>query len=261
MFNRRTLLLIFTLGITILSCQKEPDINDLENTNCRLTKIIQGTHNGGGDDTTFLFHYDNTGKINLIDDIQWGDTFSISLGYDNLGRLIRVTDEDAWSHESNYSYNPDGKLGSITYCWPDTQKVVFDYTGQELPAKLTFYDKNATAWDYSYEKHYTYTNGNVTTVETIFNGRSTKQYLEYDTVRTNELFRQLALISFRTVRLGFYEAYFYFNKNMMKKYKNEETGTEYNASYTMDKGRIVKIQYTPPDNSWLEANNYFFECK
>jgi len=264
---QKNILYGFVLLLFTVSCQpkKESPIDPKKNelaTTCRLVKLIQGTHNGAVNDTTFNFYYDATGKLNMVTDYYAGypgiDTLLIT--YNDSGKLIKII-PPGFLNGTTFTYTSNGLLSEIYHPRTGYEKWRFIYNGSStLPEKCIKTDYTAvgsfTFLD-SVEYRYTAQNGNIVSKETFKNGVSQAiSTFEYDTIPN--LNADLSLISLRREPIGFYEEFCFFNKNLIKR-KVAQNDT-YNVNYTLDSGKVVKsLTYptTPPG----ATRNYFWECQ
>jgi hypothetical protein len=260
---QKILLYPFVL-LLFISCRPEKDDNGPEKK-CRLVKLIQGTHNGAGDDTTYLFKYGASGKITHITESnpKYNYTHEYDLTYNDSGRLARVVSPTATNY---YKYKANGLLEEVTTVYfVDTSRFRFDYGSSTVPQKcfryhyFTYFKK----WD-TLEYRYTSQNGNITTRETFIDGVSIFKYnYEYDTIPNVN--PDLILIGFNSVvMIGLYDEYLYFNKNVLKK-KTSNDGNLF-IKYQLESERIVKsVDYylqapALTDTSGNTTRNYFYEC-
>ncbi len=235
---------------------------------CRLVKLIQGTHNGGVNDTTFNFYYNATGKLNMVTGGQAGINVDTSLiTYNDSGKLVKVI-PPRFIHGTTFTYTSKGLLSEINYRSFDYMKMRFVYNGSStLPDKAVIYTltgADGTPKDSS-EYRYTSQNGNIISKE-IFNSKGVslaKSIFEYDTIPN--LNTDLTLISLNDQALGLYDEVFYFNKNLVKKnaYTDPSKHTyTYNVSYKLDSGKVVQsFTYNEQNPQPSSTRNYFWECQ
>ena len=268
--------LMYFLVLLFIACQREtsppPPTPNQPTKQCRLVKMIQGTHNGAGYDTTFAFYYDTSGKMISVTSHNPGyDDEKYTLTYDNSGHLIKVSDSADYSN-SLFSYTSNGLLSDMrTFRLMDSIRMHFTYGSSTIPEKCKQikYSYVSNTWDSTIEYHYTVQNGNITIVEAFNNGVSAnKAYYEYDTIPNFNT--TLTLISQFTVPLGLFDQVWPFNKNAIKKQTpasgNFYLGGPFSFSYNVDSGRIARsdFQWLGPNNSDTiggETRFYYYDCK
>jgi hypothetical protein len=272
-------LMYFSVLLLFMACQREtspptPTPPNQTTKQCRLVKLIQGTHNGAVDDTTFTFYYDTSGKMISVTDHNPGyDDDKYTLTYDNSGRLIKVIDSSGYAN-SLFSYTGNGLLSDMrTFRLMDSIRMHFTYGSSTIPEKCKQieYSYISNTWDSAIEYHYSVQNGNITSVEAFNNGVSAaKAYYEYDTVPNFNT--TLALISQFSVPLGLYDQIWPFNKNAAKKKTiNNSTGNYVGDAFyiknKMDSGRLVKSEFdwlNPPtftDTVQRDTRFYYYDCQ
>lgn len=249
----------------VISCNDKDD--DLETPapakTCRLAKLIQGTHNGAGDDTTLIYNYDAAGKITSVTYQQpsFSDTHNIAINYDDLARVIKVNN----APQSLFTYTAGGLLNEMIFVSRDTLRYQFIYGSSTLPEKCKRHSWSSVTkkWDSTIQYNYTFQNGNMVTKEGVFSGVSKyKEYYDYDTI-TN-VSKNLNLIA-RGVPMGIYEEFAYFNKNMIKKARGWQSG--YYIDYKTDSGRITKsftYGLSAPnftDTIGKSTRTYYYDCQ
>lgn len=230
---------------------------------CRLAKLIQGTHNGAGDDTTLIYNYDASGKITSVTYQQpsFSDTHNIAITYDDSARVTKVTTY----YQYIFKYTTSGLLSDIIFINRDSLRYQFIYGSSTLPEKCKRHSWSSVTkkWDSTIQYNYTFQNGNMVTKEGVFSGVSQyKEYFDYDTI-TN-VSKDLNLIA-RGVPMGIYEEFAYFNKNMIKKAKGWQSG--YCVDYKTDSGRITKSftyglsapKFT--DTTGKGTRTYYYVCQ
>jgi hypothetical protein len=260
---QKILLYAFVL-LLFISCRPERD--NKPSGNCGLVKLIQGTHNGSGDDTTYLFKYDASGKITHITESnpRYNYTHEYNLTYNNLGRLASATSPTATNY---YKYKANGLPDEVTTTYfADTTRFRFDYGSSTVPQKCVRYHYSyyAKKWD-TLEYRYTFQNGNITSQELFIKGAFIRKYhYEYDTIPN--VTPDLILTGFNSlVLLGLHDEFLYFNKNVIKKQTSDEGGLV--IQYQLESERITKsVHYylKPPaftDTSDNTTRNYFYECR
>jgi hypothetical protein len=279
-FMQKTLLYAFVL-LFVLSCQPNKDDNLVTpdpapepEKKCRLMKLIQGTHNGAAEDTTFNFYYDASGKLNKVIYFQTyngklsSDTIKIT--YNDSGRLASVI--GSYYRRANYfKYNTNGSLAEATATGGlyDTIRFRYDYASSTVPQKSMRYQYSySKKWDTA-EYRYTYQNGNIVTVESFYpNNISVKRSYDYDTIpNVNADLILMGLQS--TVPVGYFDEFLYFNKNALKRYTSTVNNytSAYYINYKTDSGRITKSVLnwlkSPAltDTSQRDTRNYFYECQ
>jgi len=249
----------------IISCNDKDD--DLQTPapakTCRLAKLIQGTHNGAGDDTTLIYNYDAAGKITSVTYQQpsFSDTHNIAINYDDPARVIKVNN----APQSLFTYTAGGLLNEMIFVSRDTLRYQFIYGSSTLPEKCKRHSWSSVTkkWDSTIQYNYTFQNGNMVTKEGVFSGVSTyKEYLDYDTI--SNVRKNLNLIA-RGVSMGIYEEFAYFNKNMIKKARGWQSG--YYIDYKTDSGRITKsftYGLSAPnftDTIGKSTRTYYYDCQ
>jgi hypothetical protein len=271
--------LVYFSMLLFIACQRDMSgpspTSDPNQTakQCRLVKMIQGTHNGAGDDTTFLFYYDTLGKMTRVTYHNPGyNDDEYTLTYDNSGHLINVSDPYDFAN-TLFSYTSNGLLSELrSYRLLDSLRFRFVYGSSTVPEKCIEYKLSyfTHLWDSTIEYHYTAQNGNITRIEIFKNGVSTNTaYCEYDTIPNFNT--TLALISQYTLPLGLFDQVWLFNKNALKKYTpasdNNYLGGPYSFSYNIDSGKVVRSDFAwleGPTNSDTAAKNtrfYYYDCK
>ncbi len=268
---QKTLLYAFVL-LFVISCQPNkdddlvtPDPAPEPEKKCRLVKLIQGTHNGAGEDTIHTFYYDATGKISKVNFKQpaFNSDYDINITRDDSGRLTKAS-----AYLNNiYKYTANGRLSEIIWTHRDTLRFRYVYGASVIPEKSIRYRYSfvTKTWDSTFEYHYTFQNGNMVTRETFKNGVSAeKEYYEYDTIPN--IATDLILLSQNGVAtIGFYDEFLYFNKNVLK--KNKGSSSQYYIDYKTDSGRITKSVLsllkspTYTDTSGRTTRYYFYECQ
>ena len=258
-------LLYAILLLFVFSCDDKD--NDLQTPapapSCRLAKIIQGTHNGAGDDTTLIYNYDAAGKITSVTYQQpsYNDTSNFIVNYDDSARVIRVNTAPHYL----FKYTAGGLLSDMIYITRDSLRYQFIYGSSTLPqsCKRHAWSSVTKKWDSTIQYVYTFQNGNMVTKEGMQSGVSQyKEYFEYDTI--SNLSKNLSLIA-RIVPMGIYEEFAYFNKNMIKKAKGRQSG--YYIDYKTDSGRINKsftYGLSAPnftDTTGKITRTYFYDCQ
>jgi hypothetical protein len=268
-FMQKTIVYACVLLLFIISCNDKDSPIDPKNEpvkKCRLVKLIQGTHNGAANDTTFNFYYDATGKLNMVTDFYAGypgiDT--LLLTYNDSGKLIKAIPA-GYTNASTFTYTSNGQLSEIYYPRNGYEKWRFVYNGSSnLPEKCiktTYLSSPGSTHLDSVEYRYIVQNGNIVSKETFSKGVSVgKSTFEYDTIPN--LNANLSLISLRYEALGFSDEISYFNKNLIKKnvYTYLTYSFPYNVSYKLDSGKVVQsltYEATPPG----DTRNYFWECQ
>ncbi|AEW03565.1 hypothetical protein A4D02_19715 [Niastella koreensis] len=268
---QKSILYVFVL-LFVISCNPKKDSPVDPPTDpvkkCRLVKIIQGTHNGAVNDTTFNFYYDAAGKLNMVTDFYSGypgiDSFSLT--YNDSGKLVKILESEYFNPNGTiFTYTNTGLLSEINYrslSSFDYMKMRFVYNGSStLPDKavvLTLTTFGGTAKDSS-EYRYIAQNGSIVSKEK-FNSKGAslgKTTFGYDTIPN--LSTDLALIGLFDEPIGFTDEVFYFSKNMIKTYNSN--GYNYNVSYKQDSGKIVQsFTYYNQNPAPGATRNYFWEC-
>jgi hypothetical protein len=269
---QKSILYAFVLLLFVISCEPKKDspIEPKEEPvkKCRLVKMIQGTHNGTVNDTTFNFYYDASGKLNMVTDFYSGypgiDT--LSLTYNDSGKLAKIIQSRYFNpNGTTFAYTSTGLLNEVNYrslTSFDYMKLRFVYNGAStVPDKavvLTLTAFGGTAKDSS-EYRYTTQNGIIVSKEK-FNSKgasSGKTTFEYDTIPN--LSTDLALVGLFDEPIGFNDEVFYFSKNLVKTYNNN--GYMYTRSYTLDSGKVAQsFTYYDKNPQPGATRNYFWEC-
>lgn len=230
---------------------------------CRLVKVIQGTHNGAGKDTTFIFSYDTTGKITKINyQISgYSTNMDVFLNYDNSGHLLK----QATSFRGvSFQYTSAGLLSAISTKSFDSIQLSFVYGASTIPDKGLYctYDYSTQKWD-TIEHRYTVQNDNITSVEILKAGVSKDIYnYEYDTLLNNN--KTLALLSqYALVNIGWFDEINCFNKNLIKR-KTPKSDQPYYLRYQTESGRLTKSEFswlTGTDTTQRDTRYFYYDCK
>lgn len=269
---QKSILYAFVLLLFAISCEPKKDspIDPKEEPvkKCRLVKLIQGTHNGAVNDTTFNFYYDAAGKLNMVTDFYSGypGIDSLSLTYNDSGKLVKILRSEYFNpNGTNFMYTSTGLLNEINYRSMSTfdyMKMRFVYTGSStLPDKavvLTLTTFGGTAKDSS-EYRYITQNGSIVSKEK-FNSKGAslgKTTFAYDTIPN--LSTNVALIGLFDEPIGFADEVFYFSKFMIKTYSSP--GYSYNVNYKLDSGKVAQsFTYYDQNPAPGATRNYFWEC-
>jgi YD repeat-containing protein len=267
-------LLYFLVFLCIISCKREtspPNPTPDQAKKCRLVKMIQGTNNGAGYDSTFMFYYDASGKLTKVtyQNPGYNQNSEYLLSYDDSGRLIKISSPGP---PATYTYTTNGLLSNMySFRLSDSIRRRFVYGSSAIPEKCIEYKRSFVTkqWD-SVEHRYTVQNGNITALEAFVEGVSkNKAFYEYDTIPN--LNATLSLISQWTVPLGLYEEILPFNKNMLKKKtianaNGHYVGQGYLINYKVDSGRVVQsifnsLPVSPNTDTSRTTRYYFYECQ
>jgi antitoxin component YwqK of YwqJK toxin-antitoxin module len=261
----------FVLLLFVISCNDKDSPIEPKNEpakKCRLVKMIQGTHNGAVNDTTFNFYYNAAGKLNMVTDYYSGypGIDSLSLTYNDSGKLVKIMHSKYFNpNGTTFTYTSFGLLSEVNYrslASFDYMKMRFVYNGSStLPDKavvLTLTAFGGPAKDSS-EYRYTAQNGSIVSKEK-FNSKgasSGKTTFAYDTIPN--LSTDVALIGLFDEPIGFADEVLYFSKNTIKTYSSP--GYSYNVNYKLDSGKIVQsLTYYDQAPQPGATRNYFWEC-
>lgn len=250
------------LCILVLACQKDNDPTVEEaKKNCRLTKIIQGVHNGAADDTTSMFYYDNSGQLSNFTQSGSASNWDFPMKYDAQHRLIKI--EGPW--ETEFAYNNKGLLSEVQYVrFARPEKMVFEYGADTVPSYAMEYVFDNGQWLEEGKSQYTYQNGNIVTVEWFLGGVSKwKRNYEYYTNLPNAL-KMLSLLDMHYIGFGSYEPFLYFNKNLLKKADRKDDG--FFIDYKIDSGKVLKsvstwLSASNNDTGMVETRFFYYDCK
>ncbi len=262
MSKKPLFLLLFVLAF---ACQKEissADDTGIINPKCRLTKIIQGTHDGLQDDTTITFAYNDAGRLEKVNIKQLDFDEDFVLHYDNKDRLIQVNGFIG----TNFVYNDRGLLSEITYLmFSDSSKDQFVYGSGDLPLEAKHLTKSNGQWEELWGYRYSFQNGNMVMREIMVNGAPRwTEYYEYHDAIPNVL-KEYSLLSINNnIPLGLFEEFLFFNKNLLKKFTYDNSA--YYVDYKMDSESVAHSTFTwmsmpGYDSTTREAKSYFYDCK
>ncbi len=259
----------FFLLLFIFSCQKEADPNDDVAEDCKLVRMVQGLHDGQADDTTFLFEYDANDRLSQV---SWGGShgmLSWNLVYDGQGHLVRTQSTiQAGFLETIFRYDNNGRLSEIHFDRSDSVKYIFEYDGTGVvPNRCQHWYINFSSgqWVHYTTSIYTIRDGNIVKEE-VYKGNTLQWTTEYEYYNDipNKL-GDLPLISINTIPLGWYDIFYFFNKNMPNSVM-DETNIDYNITYAIDSGRIASsvgayLISNTTDTSMKDNRFFYYECK
>lgn len=250
-----TVSLLLIASIAIFSCSKDNETNPEENQpETLITKMTQGVI--PGDDTIFVFNYDEAKRLKSIINTSWLDTFEAT--YNTAGLITSIANKgDFGSANTSFSYNASNQLTQIDYLAGGYKvRYTFEYTGGVI-SKKTYYNVNTPGGTQLSPFRYTtyeVTNGNITTM---------KEY-SYDDVFLSEqkltynnepnVFQPMVLFNFQN-RLGaddIADIEKFFNKNLTTGLTSTfiPTSETVSGTYTYtfnDKKQLTKAVASSPD--------------
>lgn len=259
----------YLLLLVLFSCQKDVGDDIDVAGNCKLVRMVQGLHDGQADDTTFLFTYDANDRLSAVSWTGEGATMNWNMVYDAQGNLLRT--KCAFQPgflETIFKYDNSNRLTEIHYERFDSVKYIFEYNGADtVPARCQnwYIHFSNGQWTHGSTSEYTIANGNIVKEE-VYEGTTLKWTYEFEYY--NDLLNKmgdLPLISINTFPLGYYENFYFFNKNMPKAVL-DNINSDYHIRYVVDSGRIAESvgAYVTPgttDTSMKDNRFYYYECK
>ena len=273
----KRILVIASLIIAVIACQKELSIDNPDQTDpidsslyeCKLLKIVQGLD--GATDTVYFVETDNQGRISKIIDSEANLPYQAT--YDAIDRITNIRTRGVFDSDVDYVYDANGRLVSISYAGGvyGGRSYVFEYSTGKNPvrARWTF---SATGFpDYTGTEYYLYdTKGNLVTInDTSEQGNVYRTEYVYSS-EPNIIPKSLLQYRFGSNMLLFNELALYFSKNMMSERKTFHIGktTDYaRFRYELnDKEQIAVIEqeWVDPDSlevTTLYTMRFFWECK
>lgn len=264
----------FIVLMVMVSCQKEissdgqPGDEQTTATDCRLTKMVQGT---GIDDSVFIIKYDAQSRITAVIDSVNTDTFSVS--YDAVsGNLKEIT--DSRGSKKRFTYNTAGRpTGAVS----TGNKVTLEYADDTVLTKVTEYANNGTTWDMwrYYELQYDSKN-NLVKVKGFDAANKQVNQVTYTYSDILNSIRPLTLFNFENY-LGLEDIlpesvfHLYAGKYLIKSYSQTDGsgngGYTADLHYELDKAKkLISSKATFKDRVTNAVTNvltrkYLYECK
>ena len=252
----KTALSIVFLTIIFFSCQREIDPGPTKN--CKLVRLVQGTHNGLPHDTVYLFKYDASGKmIEILDSV---NNYTTKIEYDSKGKIVKQIGQVAMP--VSYVYDSQDRLVQITSF--DSARFRLNYSTGKKPVSVTYYSGSSvdttgatTLFDYS--------NGDIvkhTPVSGWATGR-VEHYEYYDSLPNKQPNLDMILF-FNGMSSTFNEWFLQFNDHLIK--KSIYSDREFITRYSFENGNITSqvtnhYDLITRDTFMTLSRFYYYDCK